>query len=265
MLVAAGLKAHGVAVEPVGSAGLFSAPGFQIAVVQFEAVLGVWLLWGIKPVGAWTVAVATFACFAGVSLYLGWEGQTSCGCFGSFSVNPWYALAVDLAALTALLIGRPDIRLLWERSRSDWSRLLWRGACGLAGVTAVLGLLAGAAFLHFGSVGAALAALRGEEVSVRPALVEAGEGAPGERLQASVELVNWTDRTIRIVGGTSDCSCVATADLPLSIPPGEARSVSVRVGLKGGPGRFTREVAFLTADEKLQVIRFRLTGRILGK
>src|SRR5262245_11117104 len=79
LLVAAGLKAYGVAVEPVGSAGLFSAPGFQIAVVQFEIVLGVWLLWGIKPVGAWAAAVATFACFAGVSFYLGWEGQTSCG------------------------------------------------------------------------------------------------------------------------------------------------------------------------------------------
>src|SRR5205823_117101 len=134
-------------------------------------VLGVWLLWGRKPVGAWAAAVATFGCFAGTSLYLGWEGQTSCGCFGNFSVHPWYAFGIDLAALAALLLGRPDLRFLWERSRSDWSRLLWRGACGLAGVAAVLGLLAGVAFLRFGSVGAALAALRGEEVSVRPTLV----------------------------------------------------------------------------------------------
>src|SRR5438128_390217 len=132
------------------------------------------------------------------------------------------------------------------------------------GGAVVLGLLAGAGLLRFGSVGAALAALRGEEVSVRPSLVEAGEGAPGERLQTSVELINRTGRTIRIVGGTSDCSCVATTDLPLSIPPGETRSVTVSVALRGGRGRFTREVSFLTADEKLQVIRFRLTGRTSG-
>lgn len=260
LLAAAGLKVYGLAAEPVGAAGPFSAPGFQVGVVQLEIFLGVWLLWGKHPVGAWVVALLVFTGFAAVSGYLGWAGQPSCGCFGKLSVSPWYAFGIDLAALVALLVARPDLALLREKGRPSLARVLATAAFGLLSVIAVFGMLAGLAALRFGSPEAALAYFRGELVSVRPRLVEVGEGVPGEHLQATVELVNRTDRPIRVVGGTSDCSCVATENLPLTLAPGEARSVTVHVRLSGAPGMFTRQVAFLTADDRLREIRFRLTG-----
>lgn len=115
---------------------------------------------------------------------------------------------------------------------------------------------------RYGSLDAALAHLRGERVSIRPGVVDMGRGAPGQSLEGSVELVNRTWESVRIIGGTSDCSCVATDDLPVILAPGESRLVSLRVALPGSPGLFTRKVFFWTDDVQARTIGFSLTGRI---
>ena len=74
LLAAAGLKLNGLAVDPVGRMGLFTLPAFQIAVVEFEIFLAVWLLWGRLPLGSWATALGVFTVFAGVSAYQGWIG-----------------------------------------------------------------------------------------------------------------------------------------------------------------------------------------------
>src|SRR2546428_14173771 len=58
LLVASGLKLQGLAVDPIGRMGLFSTPEFQLAVVEFEVFLAVWLLWGKGPLGSWFLALA---------------------------------------------------------------------------------------------------------------------------------------------------------------------------------------------------------------
>jgi hypothetical protein len=71
LLTAAGLKLNGLAVDPVGRMGLFTAPAFQIAVVEFEIFLAIWLLWGKQPLGSWITTLVVFTVFAGVSA---WQG-----------------------------------------------------------------------------------------------------------------------------------------------------------------------------------------------
>ena len=110
LLAAAGLKLNGLAIDPVGRMGLFTLPAFQIAVVEFEIFLAVWLLWGRLPLGSWATALGVFTVFAGVSAYQGWIGRASCGCFGQLSVSPWYAFGIDVAVLLALMLGRPDLQ-----------------------------------------------------------------------------------------------------------------------------------------------------------
>ena len=78
-------------------------------------------------------------------------------------------------------------------------------------------------WVGFGSVPAAIAYFRGDRVSVRPRLVEIGDGAPGEIRLGTVEVTNWTDETVRIFGGTSDCSCTVLGDLPVTIPAKQTR------------------------------------------
>ena len=109
LLLAAVLKLSGLSADPVARMGLFSTPEFQLAVIEFEVFLAVWLLSGKAPAASWLVALSAFVYFAVVSLFLGWVGQASCGCFGRLSVSPWYAFGLDLLILAALIWGRPNL------------------------------------------------------------------------------------------------------------------------------------------------------------
>lgn len=256
LLLAAALKANGLAADPVARMGIFAAPEFQVAVIEFELFLALWLLWGVRPLGSWVVALATFTGFAAISCYQGLVGQTSCGCFGRVTVSPWYAFGLDVLVLVALLVGRPDLKPLWENPRRGLTAALLPAAWGLAGMALVACLLLGAAHFGFGSVPAALAYFRGERVSLEPRVLDLGEGAGGETREVTVTLTNWTDQPIQLFGGTADCSCTVLQDLPVTIPAREFREVAIQVRLSGKPGIFTRKAAFLINLE------FRLTGQI---
>ncbi len=201
LLAAAGLKFAGLAVDPVGRMGLFSAPSFQVAVVEFEVFLAFWLLSGKRPAGSWATALVVFLTFAGVSAWQGWIGRASCGCFGRLSVSPWYAFGIDLAVVFALLLGRPQGAGMSPRSiLAD----ILPGAFGLGGAAVALGVLAALAALFFGSPDAALARLRGERVSLYPRLIDVGTGPLGETREEAVEVVNRTAEPIRLIGGAVD-------------------------------------------------------------
>ena len=262
MLTAAGLKAYGFGVDPVARTGIFSAPAFQFLVILFEVGLGVWLLSGKQQLGAWLavlVTFAAFAAFAGISSYQGVIGQASCGCLGSkVTVNPWIMFGIDLVAIAALLVARPDFKPLWENR----VRIV-RTTSAVVGVyLLVMAALAAVAYLGYGSVDAALASLRQERISVSPSLVDMGEGVPGETRQATVELTNRTDKPVRLIGGTADCSCTVLADLPVTIPPGESRSITVSVRLPNASGSFNRKAKLQLDDLGFNTVSFRLTGRI---
>jgi hypothetical protein len=198
----------------------------------------------------------------GISLYLGAIGQASCGCFGAVRASPWHAFAVDMTALVLLGMARPDFHILRGLTRRQWRTAMLRGLSAAVVVVALGGGIIGLASLSFGSVDAALARLRGERISIRPSIVDVGAGQPGDTLEAVVEVVNRTDRPVNLLGGTSDCSCVTTRDLPVALEPGEARSVSVQVRLTGNAGFFNRKAFFWTDCEQARRPMFALTGRI---
>jgi len=234
----------------------------QFAAVEWEIVLALWLRSGYRPLGAWVAAVLTFSAFAVVSGYLGLIGQASCGCFGAIKASPWVAFGVDLVALALLGIARPDFRTELQSVRGRWGRA-FVGEFGLIAVAVAFGAgIVGVTSLAFGSPEAALARLRGESVSVRPAFTDIGSGEAGQELEAAVEIVNWTDRPVHVFGGTSDCSCIATNDLPLTLAPGEARRVSVQVRLPASPGLFNRKAYYWTDCDGARRVLFGLSGRI---
>ncbi|MCI0458911.1 MAG: DUF1573 domain-containing protein [Gemmataceae bacterium] len=164
--------------------------------------------------------------------------------------------------MLALAWARPDLRSLWEHPRQAPFRAGGTVFTFFAGAALLFGLLAGLGTWLFGSLDAALAHVRGERVSVRPGVVDLGRGVPGQSVDATVELGNRTDKPVRIVGGTSDCSCVTTSDLPVTLGPGESRSVSIHVHLPRTPGLFNRQAFFWTDDDQARTIVFPLIGRI---
>ncbi len=263
LLVAAFLKLNGLGMDPVARMGIFSTPEFQVAVIQFEAFLAVWLLSGKRPLGSWLVALATITGFAAISFHQGNIGQSSCGCFGRLAVSPWAAFGLDVLILGLLILGRPDPTPLRDNPRRSLTSAILPAVWGLIGVAGIAGLLIGLAHLGFGSVPAAVAYFRGERVSVEPRLVDVGEGTAGESREVAVIVSNWTDQPIRLIGGTADCSCTVLDDLPVTIPPKESRSISVQVHLSGAAGIFTRKAAFLIDDAGVQRLSFGLTGRVI--
>jgi len=205
--MAACLKVYGRGVDPVASSGIFSAPAFQFLIVAFEIFLGVWLLSGLHRLGAWLTVLVAFTGFAFVSFYQGWIGRASCGCFGKVAVHPWVTFTIDLAAVAALLLARPDLTPLYRRR----ARIASVGARLFLVYSLLLACLALFGHYRYGSIDAALASLRKDRLSVSPALIDMGEGTPGETREASVEVA---DRPVRLIGGTSDCSCTVLGDLP---------------------------------------------------
>ncbi len=260
LLVAAGLKLHGLAIESVGRAGIFSEPWLQTAIVEWEIILGLWLIWGKQRSVAWLAAGATFVVFAGVSFWQGWIGQVTCGCLGSIiQINPWLAFAID--GIVLMMLAQARRRAFATESARPIASALRPIMFGAGGVLVILGLFAAIGTLAFGSPAAALGYLRGERLSVEPRLVDVGEGYIGEQKQVVVQLRNWTDKRIRVVGGTADCSCLVTGELPVTVEPGERCPLTVMVWMKGPPGQFTRSVNLLTHDEHFRIISFRLTGQ----
>lgn len=265
LLVAAGLKLHGLAIEPVGAAGFFSAPWVQMLIVEWEIALGIWLVWGVSRSLAWLAATATFLAFAAVSLWQAWVGRVTCHCLGAVHIDPWLAFVIDLVALTLLGCARGSVvgQHLSTGQQRGAIRLLLRGSCG---IIVIAGMFAAAGSIGFGSLDAALAYLRGERISVRPRLLDMGRGQGGEAREATIEVRNWTGRPVRLIGGTSDCWCIVTEDLPLTIPAREGRSITVKLFFPAAAsGIFNRKALLLTDDNHSPRLLLRLTGRVMQK
>lgn len=226
--------------------------------MAFEVVLGVWLLSGRYAVGAWLTALFTFATFAGVSAYSGWIGKPSCGCLGRVELNPWWAFAIDIVAVIGLLIARPKIS---ENLRGAWCRAR-RPALGFVGLSVLLfAVLLAVGYLMYGSADAVLASLRGDTITLSPRTADVGSGPAGEIKETTIEVRNLTDRDVRIVGGTSDCSCVVTKELPVVVPAGESRTIGVSLRLPAEAGRVSRPARLIIDNGQLTTVSFRLAGR----
>jgi prepilin-type N-terminal cleavage/methylation domain-containing protein len=119
-----------------------------------------------------------------------------------------------------------------------------------------------AATLVYGSPTAALARLQGVPVYV-PGYVDFGTARPGEVLEREVTVTNWADVHIRLIGGTSDCSCMTTANLPLTIGPGETVAVPVRLKVPASAaGVFTRRGTLRTDCDRRRTIGFTVGCRV---
>lgn len=264
LLVTALLKAQGSADGALGQNTILFTPRLRFAVMEAEALLGLWLLSGWAGRAAWFFAVVFFLVVTGFSLYLGLMGQSSCGCFGRIHVSPWNAFALDAACLGMLGLCRPSFRFANGENVVPSCRL--REALPIVGgVTAILTIcLVGVLMAGGGRPGDLLARIRGDRITVEPPVTDMGTGAAGHKRRFTVLLYNHTDHTVRIVGGTTSCACIVTEDLPVSIPPGGSAPVKVSGGFKGTTGLFQQVFVFYTDDKDQHRVLARFEGRIVS-
>jgi hypothetical protein len=217
------------------------APATQSAVITWELVLAVWLFTQPERFASWLAAVLTFTGFACASGYLIAVGQASCQCFGAVEASPWAAVAIDVAVLVALIRTRP----CWPKSWSEGvAGTLWPAAA-ISGLI----LVCVTCWAVFGSFSATAAHIRGERVGADYSYLDFGSAKPGERLEATLSVFNHGDRPVRIVGIASQCNCLSTQDLPLTIEVGDRASVRlVLVIPHSRPGHLARQLELFTED-----------------
>ncbi len=162
--------------------------------------------------------------------------------------------ALDAGVVVACCLVRPP-----ARRASDWSATDFAVPAGMG-----LALLAVAYFAGvwaYGSLGVAVARLRGEVVIADPSAVDFGGAARGEVRERQVMVWNFSPAPVRVVGGTADCACTTLADLPVTVPPGEGRPAIVRLRYVGTPGVFAHAAELMVADDGGATRKLRLTLR----
>jgi hypothetical protein len=249
LVTAAALKLYGLNVTAIPRAGWFATPQVQVIAAEWELILGFWLLSGVYRFAAWFFALLTFTTFAVISAYFGFIGIASCGCFGVIRTSPWTVFAIDLAAIVTLLVFRPQRTSHAPRedsvTRSVTTTMRSHASIPLTAVAILIALTAVGSFVY-GSPAAALAKLRGESLTVEPSYVDFGDGKPGDVLEATVTVYNWTDQPVRLIGGTTDCSFLSYSDLPLNIEPHFEGSMRLVLRVPDKRGQLTRRAALLT-------------------
>ena len=215
-----------------------------------------------RPAYAGTLA---FYFFAGISFYLGWIGVATCGCFGAIKASPWHAFGVDVVAVLLLAGLRPNLLLGVTVTSSEFRHEAVAGIGYLTGIAGLMAALTGAAALAYGgSPEAAMARLRGEQVTAQPTYLDFGIAEPSQVVAGTIEVKNWSRRPVRLIGGTSDCSCVTTDGLPCHISPGETVALAVQLKMPaGGRGAFVRKAEiWWTNSDKQKTIRLLVGGRV---
>jgi hypothetical protein len=251
------MKLHGQVIDPFSQESPFASPRVEVAAIEVEILLGLWLLSGLAPRASRLAALGFFVLMSGVSFYLAVTGQRSCGCFGRIAVSPWLTLGLDIAAVGLLARWKPvaGAELPLVRSLQRLKRIAFQAIAALA--------LVGSAFLLMSdSPLDTLAQLRGDSITVDPIVSDVGDGELGDTRTFQVRLTNHTRHPVRVVGGTTTCSCIATETLPLTLLDGRPEVIEVSVRFSGSPGRFHHRFVLQTDDEIQPSVVARFTGRV---
>ena len=250
LLGAVALKVQGMTAGGVGESLALFSPRVQLLGLEAEALVGVWLVSGYAHRIAWLAGVALFTLLAAVSIYLVAVGQKSCGCFGRVEVSPWVSLALDVTCVAALVAIRPT---------GFGQQFSPRGVLTVVGLLAVA---SGLAFVATGDVaGRQLARLRGESLILNGNDADAGTAPNGESRLVPVTIENVTGADLHLTGGTVSCACMATNDLPLTIPAGGKATAHVTIKFTGEAGRFKHTFQWYTDAPN----QFRLSGSVAGR
>jgi hypothetical protein len=118
--------------------------------------------------------------------------------------------------------GKQEEALAAGAPASQQRTMLWLGTT-VVFICVGFALLLAVGIRRFGSTASALAYLRGESLIPDAYSKSFGTVAKDERPTVEFLLRNWGKQPIKVRGVTRSCTCLATSDLPIVIPPhGEA-------------------------------------------
>ncbi len=137
ILLAAGIaKIFQLLTVPDLGEGFFESRLFLSLGTAAELGLALWLFSGIFKKTAWLVTLLSFVFFLVTTLYRGFIGAASCGCFGNVEVNPWLTIFAFIVPVMFLLLVFRNKRWKWFNIKSKRYFAIWLvfGAIVVSGV-----------------------------------------------------------------------------------------------------------------------------------
>ncbi len=215
LLTAASLKAYRLATQYVDSANL------DALLIGSEGTLGIWLIVGVWPRLSWVLSGLGFLGFAAFNAWQIVYGNGDCGCLGMISAPPSIMLAVDLLLLLILWIGRPAWVSEGETGMRNTRTMSAIGLTALIVIATISLRLVHGDPLPQDSTEAprpeAPETATTDEESAQPIkpthlpellVCDLGYVKPGTTSHGSVDLVNTTNRPLKVTSGRSNCTCV---------------------------------------------------------
>jgi hypothetical protein len=122
--------------------------------------------------------------------------------------------------------------------------------------------------IRYGSIGNAIAALRGETLIVRPETRSLGVVHPGQKVSLEYSVTNLSSRPTRLLGSLISCVCTVPDRLPVTLNPRETHVVRVmyttpdRVPTSPEEAQVRVEVIVYTSDPSHPQITLALVGEV---
>jgi hypothetical protein len=127
-----------------------------------------------------------------------------------------------------------------------------------------MAIMAGWGVQRFGSIAAAMAYIRGDELFAVERVASFGTLAPGESRRLAFRLINTSHRSIRVVGARPSCSCMTVEGIPLVIPPSERANLTVLVRSNGRAGSIDGSMILITNSPRTPLIELGITGIMIS-
>lgn len=112
----------------------------------------------------------------------------------------------------------------------------------------ILAISAGYGCARFGSLAAALAAVRGDPLVVDQLFKSISGVRPGSRVALRYALTNVSGHPIRLLGARTSCSCTVVGDLPITLAASETRLLKVLIATREDQAAFDGSIRLYTDD-----------------
>ena len=132
-------------------------------------------------------------------------------------------------------------------------------------IIANIGLLSVVALglYFFGSIGPAVAYLRGDRLIADVYDRSVGIVREGEKHAVVFELTNMSSQPVKILGAKSTCTCLAVDQLPVALPPHGVFRLRIGLRPRFRSGQIAERVSLFTDRELQQQLDLKISGRVL--
>jgi hypothetical protein len=114
---------------------------------------------------------------------------------------------------------------------------------------------------QLGSLDAAWAFLRGDDIAIFPATIELGECPTGNVKETQLRVVNLSSSPVSLTGIYTSCSCVLVSALPTTIDPHATYSLHLTIHSPEQPGDFQRNAVIYTSSQTSPQFSIAISGR----